>query len=125
MNLLIRIVCLLTLLAGFAFSQNPVQRTKTYAGAPTGGDCTSVVAGVLVAIDTSTSPDTLHDCVETGGSPQWVARGTGSGSVTSVDATGGVQTSSGSAITTTGTVRGAWVANAQTGTTYTVLTGDR
>jgi len=51
--------------------------------------------------------------------------GGGSGTVTSVDATGGVQTASGSPITSTGTVRGATVANAQTGTSYTVLTGDR
>ena len=51
--------------------------------------------------------------------------GAGSGSVTSVDATGGVQTASGSPITATGTVRSAYEANAQVGITYTVLTGDR
>jgi hypothetical protein len=45
--------------------------------------------------------------------------------VTSVAATGGVETASGAAITATGTVRGAHIFNAQTGTTYTVLTGDR
>jgi hypothetical protein len=45
--------------------------------------------------------------------------------VTSVDASGGVETVSGSAITTTGTVRGAHLVNAQTGTTYTYQTGDR
>lgn len=55
----------------------------------------------------------------------WTAGGGGSGSVTSVDASGGVETSTGAAITTTGTVRGAHVRNAQTGTTYTVLTADR
>ncbi len=54
-----------------------------------------------------------------------VSLGAGSGTVTSVDATGGVQTASGSPITATGTIRGAWVANAQIGTSYTVLTGDR
>jgi hypothetical protein len=53
------------------------------------------------------------------------AAGVGAGTVTSVDATQGVETVSGSAITTTGTVRGSIVVNAQTGTTYTVLTGDR
>jgi len=51
--------------------------------------------------------------------------GGGGGGVSSVAATGGIQTASGSAITTTGTVRAAFVRNAQTGTTYTVLTGDR
>jgi hypothetical protein len=51
--------------------------------------------------------------------------GTGSGTVTSVDASGGVQTASGSAIAATGTVRGAHVINAQTGTTYAVVSGDR
>ncbi len=50
---------------------------------------------------------------------------TGSGTVTSLAATGGVETSSGSAITTTGTVRAAFVARAVTGTTDTILTGDR
>ena len=49
----------------------------------------------------------------------------GSGTVTSVDASGGVETASGSAITATGTVRAAELVNAQTGTTYTYLTGDR
>lgn len=47
------------------------------------------------------------------------------GTVTSVDATQGVETVSGSAITATGTIRGSELVNAQTGTTYTVLTGDR
>ncbi len=51
--------------------------------------------------------------------------GGGGGGVSSVAATGGVETASGSAITATGTVRAAFVRNAQTGTTYTVLTGDR
>lgn len=49
----------------------------------------------------------------------------GAGTVTSVDASGGVQTASGSAITATGTVRGAFVINAQTGTTYAVASTDR
>jgi hypothetical protein len=49
----------------------------------------------------------------------------GGGTVTSVDASGGVETVSGSAITATGTVRGAIAANAQTGTSYTYLTTDR
>lgn len=49
----------------------------------------------------------------------------GSGSVTSVDASGGVETASGSAITGTGTIRGNTSVNAQTGTTYTILSVDR
>lgn len=51
--------------------------------------------------------------------------GGGSGTVTSVDATGGVETASGSAITGAGTIRLSELVNAQTGTTYTYLTGDR
>jgi hypothetical protein len=51
--------------------------------------------------------------------------GAGEGTVTSVDATGGVETASGSAIETTGTIRGAIDQRADTGTTDTVLTGDR
>lgn len=50
---------------------------------------------------------------------------TGSGTVTSVDASGGVQTTSGSAISTTGTIRGAHVINAQSGTSYAILAADR
>jgi hypothetical protein len=45
--------------------------------------------------------------------------------VTSVAAGNGVETASGSAVTTTGTIRGAIEVNAQTGTTYTYVTGDR
>jgi hypothetical protein len=48
-----------------------------------------------------------------------------SGTVTSVAAGNGVETASGSAVTTTGTIRGAIEVNAQTGTTYTYVTGDR
>ena len=51
--------------------------------------------------------------------------GGGSGTVTSVDAGNGVETVSGSAITSTGTIRGAIAINAQTGTSYTIVTGDR
>jgi hypothetical protein len=51
--------------------------------------------------------------------------GGGSGTVTSVDASGGVETTSGSAITASGTIRGAVSPNAQIATTYTVVTGDR
>lgn len=50
--------------------------------------------------------------------------GGGSGTVTSVDASCGLKTSSGSAITTSGTIVGSRAVNAQTGTTYTVLDGD-
>ncbi len=49
----------------------------------------------------------------------------GTGTVTSVDASGGVQTASGSPITAAGTIRGAHVVNAQSGTSYTLVTGDR
>lgn len=51
--------------------------------------------------------------------------GGGSGTVTSLSASGGVQTTTGSAITTTGTLQGAHAINAQTGTTYAILAVDR
>ncbi len=57
--------------------------------------------------------------------PVGTSGGGGGGGVSSIDATGGVETASGSAITGSGTVRGSFKRNAQTGTTYTVLTGDR
>lgn len=50
--------------------------------------------------------------------------GGGSGTVTSVDASCGLKTSSGSAITTSGSIVGSHGFNAQTGTTYTVLDSD-
>lgn len=49
----------------------------------------------------------------------------GGGAVTSVDAANGVETTSGSAITSTGTIQANELVNAQTGTTYTVLSSDR
>jgi hypothetical protein len=75
----------------------------------------TVAGGVVTA--------TVDGRMDTGGVLQG-ASVTG-GTVTSVDASGGVQTASGSLITATGTVRGASVFNAQTGTTYTIVTGDR
>ncbi|NDZ12034.1 hypothetical protein C7T35_15490 [Variovorax sp. WS11] len=54
-----------------------------------------------------------------------LSAGGGSGTVTSVDASGGVETASGSPITATGTIRASTLVNAQTGTTYTYVTGDR
>jgi hypothetical protein len=51
--------------------------------------------------------------------------GGGSGTVTSVSASGGVETTTGSAITATGTIQASTLVNAQTGTSYTYVTGDR
>jgi len=51
--------------------------------------------------------------------------GTGSGGSVSITASGGVETASGSPITGTGTIRGNVCVNPQTGTTYTVVSGDR
>lgn len=47
------------------------------------------------------------------------------GTVTSIDASGGVETSSGSPITSAGTIRGSEKVNSQTGTSYTIATDDR
>lgn len=51
--------------------------------------------------------------------------GTGSGGSVSITVSGGVESSSGSPITGTGTIRGNVCVNPQTGTTYTVVSGDR
>lgn len=59
-----------------------------------------------------------------GSTAAWVTPGTG-GTVTSVAAQGGIETVSGSAITTSGTVQANELVNAQAGATYTYVTGDR
>lgn len=59
-----------------------------------------------------------------GADPTWIPVA-GTGTVTSVDASGGAETLTGSAITSSGTIRTARLVNAQTGTTYTVLDTDR
>lgn len=99
---------ILSLLSGIlAFGQaNPVKRIKSYAGAPTAGDCNAATIGVLWAINTTASPDTLHYCVEVGASPTWVQIGTGGGTVTSVDVSvpSNLLAISGNPITTAGTL---------------------
>jgi hypothetical protein len=69
--------------------------------------------GVTVEVDSRTDSNGL------------LFSASGTGTVTSVDASGGVQTASGSAITGSGTIRGAAKINAQTGTTYAVADTDR
>lgn len=49
----------------------------------------------------------------------------GSGTLTNLTASNGVETASGAAITATGAIRGTFVINAQTGTTYALVAGDR
>lgn len=63
--------------------------------------------------------------IETSGTVGGIPVGGSGGGVSSVDATGGVETTTGSPITGTGTIRAAFLVNAQTGTSYTILTGDR
>jgi hypothetical protein len=82
---------------------------QTVAASPSSVDCICV----LTSGTTAASWDVVYT---TSG---------GSGTVTSVDAANGVETVSGSAITATGTIRASHVKNAQTGTTYTIVTGDR
>lgn len=67
----------------------PVKRNKTYAGAPTAGDCTAATVGVLTAINTTPDPDTIYDCLDVAAAATWVVRG-GGGTVTSVGWTGGI-----------------------------------
>lgn len=79
----------------------------------------TTASGVVSAVeDHRAGPGGVHGGAGGGG-------GGGSGTVTSVDASGGVETASGSAITATGTVRGARKINAQTGTSYAILATDR
>ena len=63
---------LLLLAASLAvFAQAPgAVRYLSYGGAPTAGDCTLALAGARVGVDTSTTPDTVYDCIDGG----WVAR---------------------------------------------------
>ena len=83
----------------------PVIRFKTYAGTPTAGDCNANTVGVLVGFNTTPSPDAIYDCMETGSSPTWVQRSSGSGTVSSVALTvPGFLSVSGSPITTAGTL---------------------
>jgi len=49
----------------------------------------------------------------------------GSGTVTSITASGGLETATGSPVTTTGTIRVNICVNAQTGTSYTIVAADR
>lgn len=67
----------------------PVKRNKTYAGAPTAGDCTAATVGVLTAINTTPDPDTIYDCLDVAAAATWVVRG-GGGTVTTVGWTGGI-----------------------------------
>ena len=83
----------------------PVIRFKSYAGTPTAGDCNANTVGVLVAFNTSASPDGIYDCMETGGSAAWVARTSGAGTVSSVAMTvPSFLSVAGSPITTSGTL---------------------
>lgn len=54
-----------------------------------------------------------------------VGGGSSGGTITSIDATGGVETVTGVPITDTGTIRGTSKPNIQTGTSYTILSTDR
>jgi hypothetical protein len=92
---------------GLAYGQaQPVNRTKTYAGTPTAGDCTSATVGVLTGINTTPDPDTIYDCITVGVTPTWVVRSTATGTVTSVDMSvpSTLLAVSGNPITTSGTL---------------------
>ena len=71
-------------------AQSPVQRIKSYAGTPTAGDCTAATIGVLNAINTTPATDTLYDCLDVSSTPTWIARASGSGTVSNVSWTGGI-----------------------------------
>lgn len=85
-----KLVLILSTCAVLLGQVNPVNRVKSYAGAPTGADCTAFTVGVLTGVNTSPDPDTLYDCVTVSTVPTWVLRSTGSGTVTSVGWTGGI-----------------------------------
>lgn len=78
---------------------------------------TTALKGCVPA-STTTSGQVLSD----GG---WIPAPGGTGTVTSVSATTGVATTTGSAITGTGTLIATGIVNAQTGTTYSYVDGDR
>lgn len=85
----------------------------------------AATATALAADGTNCSGTDVAQGVDAQGNAQGCFSPAGAGTVTSVDATGGVETVSGSAITGSGTIRSNVCVNAQTGTTYTVLSTDR
>ncbi len=108
----------------------PIVGAYTVAGLPAAGTANRVAIVTDAATAgscTSGSGSLTAWCRDNGSTwePLGDGGGSGSGSVTSVDASGGVETTSGSPIITTGIVRGSHPVNSQTSTTYTVLTGDR
>lgn len=98
-------------------------KAKTGSGTVTITPTTSTINGAAnYALTAGQSIRVISD----GTNYQVLAGGSvATGTVTSVDASGGVQTVSGSPITTTGTIRSANVINAQTGTSYALVSGDR
>lgn len=127
-------IVLLFVLCTAAFAQ----QGKTY---PPG----SVPKVTVATLPATHSSDRLYEvtdsadgtCTTGGGSTSVLCRwdgsaytavgsgGGGGGGVSSVAASGGTETTSGSAITSTGTIRGVQLNNAQTGTTYAIVDGDR
>mgnify|MGYP000499881099 CR=1 FL=1 len=73
----------------------------------------------------ATGSFTSQNCAKWDASSNIVDAGAACGTVTSVAVSGGINTSSGSSITSTGTLLSLHLVNAQTGTTYTYLDGDR
>lgn len=102
-------------------STNTWTRVAYTQGASTPGTCS---IGEMFFDTDETAGSNLYLCTASNTWTQ-VTGGGGGGGVSSVAATGGVETTTGSPITSTGTIRVSCLANAQTGTTYTVLTGDR
>jgi len=103
----IRITLAFLIVCAALFGQaNPVPRVKTYAGTPTAGDCTALTVGVLIAFNTTPDPDEFSDCKTVSGTPTWVVRSTGSGTVASVGLVfpSALGTVSGSPITSSGDI---------------------
>ncbi len=110
--------------AGASFPNGWYYDTKaTGAGTTTITPTTSTInGGASLALTSGQSARIVSDGTNY---TALLGSGAGSGTVTSVDASGGVETASGSAITTTGTIRGSHKINAQTGTSYAIASTDR
>jgi hypothetical protein len=79
----------------------------------------------LYSVVTNTTTVTSYADERLGNSGLFGLGAAGAGTVTSVGAAGGIETTTGVAITGAGTIRAAIVQNAQIGTNYTVLADDR
>lgn len=111
--------------AGMAYVVGGRIRWSNSASAYMEGTITDYTGtSMTVSVDKTGGSGTLASwSAQTAGMPG--LDGAGSGTVTDITASGGVESDDGATITSTGGVRAAVTTNAQTGTSYTFVSGDR